>query len=428
MRVFISYTGEDLADHAAIVADAVRRLEWVAVDHRDWGASGRPSVSECKGRVLSCDILVVLVAHRYGWVPSKDQDGDGTTSVTWLEVKTARDSGRQVLPYLIDPDASWPVKLIEGLQDRASLDRLEALKADLRKGISGFFGPDPASLERTLALDLMRAGEKLKSTKSPTTQQPPVDQSDALVPLSLYDPLNPPTLIERIRARLPKRILSIDDGAAGGFIAFEFLAEIERRLQIRYGEAGFVLSDYFNLIGGVGTGTLIATNLALGVSVANAKQMYTSIMHSMFGQRAPIMARLKYKHEPTPLKEALRSIYGPAALDSAKFKTCVMLVATRLDTGLIRKAAGVVTVLWQDAVGYDINREYVVTVDCVGEILRGYLDGVPLFAVADASHARGRVGAYAWKNAGAAGFSDGHSVPICSPCHRCLLQISERNW
>jgi hypothetical protein len=188
-------------------------------------------------------------------------------------------------------------------------------------------------LERTLALDLMRAGEKLKSTKSPTTQQPPVDQSDALVPLSLYDPLNPPTLIERIRARLPKRILSIDDGAAGGFIAFEFLAEIERRLQIRYGEAGFVLSDYFDLIGGVGTGTLIATNLALGVSVANAKQMYTSIMYSMFGQRAPFLTRLKYKHEPIPLKEALRQIYGPRALDSADFKTCVMLVATRLDMG-----------------------------------------------------------------------------------------------
>jgi hypothetical protein len=114
MRVFISYTGEDLADHAAVVADAVRRLEWVAVDHRDWGASGRPSVSECKGRVLSCDILVVLVAHRYGWIPSKDEDGDGTTSITWLEVKTARDSGRQVLPYLIDPDASWACQAYRG--------------------------------------------------------------------------------------------------------------------------------------------------------------------------------------------------------------------------------------------------------------------------------------------------------------------------
>ena len=32
------------------------------------------------------------------------------------------------------------------------------------------------------------------------------------------------------------------------------------------------------------------------------------------------------------------------------------------------------------------------------------------------------------RNARAAGFSDGHSVPIYSPCHRCLLHISERNW
>src|SRR5262249_19413300 len=149
MRVFISYTAEDLADHASVVADVVRRLEWVALDHRDWGASGQPSVSECKRRVLSCDILVVLVAHRYGWIPSKDEGGDNTTSITWLEVKTARASGLQVLPYLINPDASWPVRLIEGLQDRPILDRLEAFKADLRQSISGFFGPDPASLERT---------------------------------------------------------------------------------------------------------------------------------------------------------------------------------------------------------------------------------------------------------------------------------------
>jgi hypothetical protein len=43
MRVFISYTGEDLAAHAGVVADAVRRLEWVAVDHRDWGQVDGPA-------------------------------------------------------------------------------------------------------------------------------------------------------------------------------------------------------------------------------------------------------------------------------------------------------------------------------------------------------------------------------------------------
>jgi hypothetical protein len=69
---------------------------------------------------------------------------------------------------------------------------------------------------------------------------------------------------------------------------------------------------------------------------------------------------------------------------------------------LITKVAGKVTVLWQDAGPYETNHEYIVTVDCVGDVLRGYLDGVPLFAVADAGHASGRVGAYTWKNSSAA--------------------------
>jgi Domain of unknown function (DUF4062) len=138
MRVFISYTAEDLADHAGVVADFVRRLEWVAVDHRDWGASGRPSVSECKRRVESCNILVVLAAHRYGWIPSEKEGGDGKSSITWLEVQWARASGLEVLPYLIDPEASWPVKLIEALGHGNILEHLEAFKADLRQYISGF--------------------------------------------------------------------------------------------------------------------------------------------------------------------------------------------------------------------------------------------------------------------------------------------------
>jgi Patatin-like phospholipase len=279
----------------------------------------------------------VLVAHRYGWIPPKDEGGDDTTSITWLEVKTARASGLQVLPYLVNPDASWPVKFIEGLQDKNILFHLEGFKAELRQGIAGFFGPDPASLEKTLALDLMRAGEKIKSMKSPTAQQPTQQSAtdESVVPVSLYDPLNPPTLIERVRAHLPKRILSIDHGAAGAFIALEFLAEIERRLQIRYGEAKFVLSDYFDLIGGVGTGAVIATNLALGRPVSVAKQMYTSIVSSVMANKSSFLTRLKHAHnyDPMPVTKALRDVYGDTKLHSPEFKTCVLLVATRLDIG-----------------------------------------------------------------------------------------------
>lgn len=35
LRVFVSYTARDLVEHAKAAVAAVRRLEWVALDHRD---------------------------------------------------------------------------------------------------------------------------------------------------------------------------------------------------------------------------------------------------------------------------------------------------------------------------------------------------------------------------------------------------------
>ena len=68
---------------------------------------------------------------------------------------------------------------------------------------------------------------------------------------------------------------------------------------------------------------------------------------------------------------------------------------------LIKKVAGVVTVLWEDTVQYTLGREYVLTVDCVGERCTGYLDGVPLFTVEDSDLTAGRIGLYCWENTGA---------------------------
>ena len=85
LRVFIAYTGEDLSEFADEVVNVVRRLQWTPIDHRDWAPSGRPSVQECRERVQSSDILVLLIAHRYGWVPTPEEGGDGETSITRLE-------------------------------------------------------------------------------------------------------------------------------------------------------------------------------------------------------------------------------------------------------------------------------------------------------------------------------------------------------
>jgi alpha-tubulin suppressor-like RCC1 family protein len=68
---------------------------------------------------------------------------------------------------------------------------------------------------------------------------------------------------------------------------------------------------------------------------------------------------------------------------------------------LIKKVAGVVTVLWQDAVPYTVGREYALTLECAGEQFRGSLDGVQIFTVRDSTLTAGRIGLYCWANTGA---------------------------
>jgi len=65
---------------------------------------------------------------------------------------------------------------------------------------------------------------------------------------------------------------------------------------------------------------------------------------------------------------------------------------------LTKKVAGVTSVLWEDAGLYVLGREYVLTIDCTGERLAGYLDGVQLFALDDRDLAAGRIGLYCWAN------------------------------
>jgi hypothetical protein len=108
-------------------------------------------------KVRTCNILVVLVAHRYGWVPSIGEGGDGEKNITWLEVQQAILAGIPVLPFLIDDDAAWPANLIEGLANPEILEHINNFKAFLRKKISVLFST-PVSLIGQLQLALLKTG------------------------------------------------------------------------------------------------------------------------------------------------------------------------------------------------------------------------------------------------------------------------------
>ena len=145
-RVFVSYTGQDLEAHAEVVSDIIGRLNnsgtkrsWVAVDHKSWAPSGRPSVKECMEQVAHCHFLVALVAFRYGWVPTVEEGGDGELSITRLEVERARSLGLNVIPFLVEDNARWNAAEFEGIKNPKAQERLDSFKSELRKSLAGFF-------------------------------------------------------------------------------------------------------------------------------------------------------------------------------------------------------------------------------------------------------------------------------------------------
>ncbi|MEO6000549.1 MAG: hypothetical protein ABIN89_27135 [Chitinophagaceae bacterium] len=68
---------------------------------------------------------------------------------------------------------------------------------------------------------------------------------------------------------------------------------------------------------------------------------------------------------------------------------------------LVKKFEGMFRLLKEDTTLYEMNRNYIVTVDCLGDHIIIYIDGVEKFEAFDKDLAKGQVGLYCWANSGA---------------------------
>ncbi|NTW46909.1 MAG: patatin, partial [Chlorobaculum sp.] len=92
-------------------------------------------------------------------------------------------------------------------------------------------------------------------------------------------------LKERILSKTPKRVLSLDGGGIRGVLTLEFLEQIETLLGKRSPDPEqFRLCDYFDLIGGTSTGSIIAAMLACGFSAGEIKTLYRQLADEVFQQ------------------------------------------------------------------------------------------------------------------------------------------------
>jgi patatin-like phospholipase/acyl hydrolase len=136
----------------------------------------------------------------------------------------------------------------------------------------------------------------------------------------------------------PKRILSLDGGGIRGALTLGYLKKIETILRTKENNQELLLCDYFDLIGGTSTGSIIAAALAIGKSVDEIATLYMKLGGEIFGEKKkwynPLQTwqYLKAKYDYQALEDNLKAIFGTQTMESEQIKTGLCIVAKRADT------------------------------------------------------------------------------------------------
>ena len=133
--VFISSTAQDLRDHRQAAADAARQAGFDVEMMEDFEArTDRPPYPGCMAKVRECDVVVALVAQRYGWVPADQPEPELAKSITWLECEEAWNAKQELLVFVLDGSHPWPAERKESYRATEALEKGK-LTAKLTKEI-----------------------------------------------------------------------------------------------------------------------------------------------------------------------------------------------------------------------------------------------------------------------------------------------------
>ncbi len=143
------------------------------------------------------------------------------------------------------------------------------------------------------------------------------------------------SLVDRINAKSPKKILACDGGGILGLMSVEILLKLETDLRAKTGNLKLVLADFFDFTCGTSTGAIIAACVSAGMEMAAVRKFYVDSGEQMF-DKASLLKRLHYKYDDEPLAKKLRDElnralgYGPGAppakLGDPNLRTVLMMV------------------------------------------------------------------------------------------------------
>jgi patatin-like phospholipase/acyl hydrolase len=149
-------------------------------------------------------------------------------------------------------------------------------------------------------------------------------------------------LLDRFNSPNQKKILSLDGGGIRGALTLGYLKKLEDILKAKFhDQPGFRLCDYFDLIGGTSTGSIIAASLAIGKTVDEITKLYMDLGGKIFGEKRnwwnpmETMKWLKANYNYKAMEDGLKLAFGDITLGGEELKTGLCIVAKRADTNSI---------------------------------------------------------------------------------------------
>ena len=174
ISVFVSSTSKDLEDYRAVAKNVILDLGWRPEMMEHFTAQAEPTVEACRKKVEQCDLMVLIVAWKQGWVPTPEQGGNGKDSITFFELSHARSKQIPVLILLANDD--WPGKNWEN-DDASKREWVKNFRESLNQ-IAAFFGYEQTttreserlpSFRATLKQNLLSYKERIEARRTDTS-------------------------------------------------------------------------------------------------------------------------------------------------------------------------------------------------------------------------------------------------------------------
>lgn len=163
MKIYISSTFTDLREYRAAAADVLAKLGHDVRGMETYVAESSRPVDVCEGDARNCDVFVLLLAWRYGYVP-EPQSRMPPLSITELEYEAAAGSPKtNILPFLVRAEAPWPAQQMDAITKERDSSSIEAFRHRVSRDhmVSTFSTPDELAREVAAAVRRVEATERL---------------------------------------------------------------------------------------------------------------------------------------------------------------------------------------------------------------------------------------------------------------------------